>query len=222
MKVRLKFTKIDSMKFIGHLDLMRMFQKIFRLANIPIEYSKGFNPHQIFSIAAPLSVGITSEGEYLDMKLYQDMNLTEMIEQINAVCPNGICILDAIKLDDSTPAGMAQVSAAKYVITQVKPVITNEAITSFIEQRNIIINRKTKKGILKEVDIKPGIFNLSVNNDIIIITIATGSNFNIKPEALIESFLNFIDIDYNPFNFKIHREELYQGNIELIPLSYQF
>ena len=57
------------MKFIGHLDLMRYFQKVFRKAGLPVAYSQGFNPHQIMSFAAPLGVGLTSEGEYVDVEV---------------------------------------------------------------------------------------------------------------------------------------------------------
>ena len=67
MKVRIKFAKSGVMKFVGHLDMMRYFQKAMRRADIDIKYSEGFSPHQIMSFAAPLGVGITSDGEYLDI-----------------------------------------------------------------------------------------------------------------------------------------------------------
>lgn len=218
MKIRLKFSKTGAMKFIGHLDLMRMFQKIFRQANIPIAYSEGFNPHQIFSIAAPLPVGITSEGEYMDIKLFNDINPNFLIEEINVVCPKGISILSAVILDNDEPAAMSLVSAAKYVITQADPIITNQHIDNFVKQDIITILKKSKKGIINEVNIKPGIFNLVVNENKIIMTISTGSVFNIKPEAVLESLHKFNDIEYNPFNFKIHRMELYHGDTMLLPL----
>ena len=63
MKVRIKFAKEGMMKFIGHLDIMRYFQKAIRRAELPIAYSEGFSPHMILSFAAPLGVGITSLGE---------------------------------------------------------------------------------------------------------------------------------------------------------------
>lgn len=69
MKVRIKFAKSGVMKFIGHLDMMRYFQKAMRRADIDIKYSEGFSPHQIMSFAAPLGVGITSDGEYLDIEV---------------------------------------------------------------------------------------------------------------------------------------------------------
>ena len=69
MKVRMRFSKSGTMKFIGHLDIMRYFQKAFRRSGIDIAYSGGFSPHQIMSFAAPLGVGLESDGEYLDVEL---------------------------------------------------------------------------------------------------------------------------------------------------------
>ena len=63
MKIRVKFKKWGCMKFIGHLDMMRYFQKAVRRADIDIRYSEGYSAHQIMSFAAPLGVGITSDGE---------------------------------------------------------------------------------------------------------------------------------------------------------------
>ena len=70
MKIRIKFSKQGAMKFIGHLDTMRYFQKVMRRADVDIRYSEGFSPHQIMSFAAPLGVGITSNGEYVDIEAW--------------------------------------------------------------------------------------------------------------------------------------------------------
>ena len=67
------------MKFIGHLDTMRFFQKAIRRADIPVAYSEGFSPHMIMSFAAPLGVGTTSSGEYFDMQLAKDMPTKELV-----------------------------------------------------------------------------------------------------------------------------------------------
>ena len=72
LKIRIKFRKQGSMKFVGHLDMMRYFQKAMRRADVKIRYSEGFSPHQIMSFAAPLGVGITSNGEYLDIEANED------------------------------------------------------------------------------------------------------------------------------------------------------
>ena len=66
MKTRMRFVKCGSMKFIGHLDCMRFFQKAIRRAKLDVAYSKGYSPHQLMSFASPLGVGVTSDGEYID------------------------------------------------------------------------------------------------------------------------------------------------------------
>ena len=73
MKIRIKFTKTGHLRFIGHLDVMRYFQKLMRRANVDIRYSEGFSPHQIMSFAQPLGVGDTSEGEYVDIEVFSSV-----------------------------------------------------------------------------------------------------------------------------------------------------
>ena len=85
MKIRIKFRKTGIMKFIGHLDVMRYFQKAIRRADVEICYSGGFSPHQIMSFAAPLGVGITSNGEYVDIEVHSTGTTAEMLERLNAV-----------------------------------------------------------------------------------------------------------------------------------------
>ena len=69
LKVRIKFRKYGVMKFIGHLDVMRFFQKVMRRADIPIAFTSGYSPHMIMSFAQPLGLGVTSDAEYLDIEL---------------------------------------------------------------------------------------------------------------------------------------------------------
>lgn len=90
MKIRIKFRKWGCMKFIGHLDMLRFFQKAMRRADVDIRYSEGFSPHQIMSFAAPLGVGITSDGEYFDIEVHSTKSSEEMIADINAVLVDGV------------------------------------------------------------------------------------------------------------------------------------
>ena len=83
MKIRIKFLKQGSMKFVGHLDMMRYFQKAMRRAQVDIRYSEGFSPHQIMSFAAPLGVGITSNGEYLDIEVLPTDSAKIMVDRLN-------------------------------------------------------------------------------------------------------------------------------------------
>ena len=83
MKVRVKFSKYGIMKFIGHLDVMRYFQKAIRRSGIDIAYSEGLSPHMIMSFAAPLGVGLTSDAEYMDIEIRTPISSAEAIRALN-------------------------------------------------------------------------------------------------------------------------------------------
>ena len=102
------------MKFIGHLDIMRYFQKAIRRANIPIAFSGGFSPHMIMSFAAPLGVGVTSAGEYFDMELTDDsLSSKEMENRLNATMAEGMKVISVRQISDGkASACMSLVAAA--------------------------------------------------------------------------------------------------------------
>lgn len=106
------------MKFIGHLDIMRYFQKAIRRANIPIAFSGGFSPHMIMSFAAPLGVGVTSAGEYFDMELTDDsLSSKEMENRLNATMAEGMKVISVRQIPDGkASACMSLVAAADYTV----------------------------------------------------------------------------------------------------------
>ena len=99
MKIRIRFRKYGVMKFIGHLDVMRYFQKAMRRAHIDICYSEGFSPHQIMSFAAPLGVGITSDGEYMDIEVHTSASTEESLRALNGVMVEGVECTEATVQD---------------------------------------------------------------------------------------------------------------------------
>lgn len=112
MKVRIKFSKQGTAKFIGHLDVMRYFQKAVRRAEIKICYSSGFSPHQIMSFAAPLGVGLTSRAEYLDIEVEDSEEIKGMKERLNQTMAEGFQVLSCKKLPDKSGNAMSLVAAA--------------------------------------------------------------------------------------------------------------
>jgi len=178
MKARIKFQKYGAMKFIGHLDVMRYFQKAFRRAGFDNEYSKGFNPHQIMSFAAPLGVGLTSDAEYLDISLLSSDEPEVMMERINAVLTEGFRVVDFHLLlepeaNTRVASAMSLVASADYLVS-LKDGYSIEGISSqqelkrafmtFFEPDEIFINKKTKT-TEKEVNIKPMISLLAFDED---------------------------------------------------------
>ncbi len=93
IKVRIKFSKHGALKYIGHLDIMRYFQKVFRRADIDIAYTEGFSPHQVMSFAAPLGVGLESEGEYMDVELNSLVDTEDVRKRMNEHMAEGMEVL---------------------------------------------------------------------------------------------------------------------------------
>lgn len=242
MKIRIKFRKTGIMKFIGHLDVMRYFQKAIRRADVEICYSGGFSPHQIMSFAAPLGVGITSNGEYVDIEVHSTGTTAEMLERLNAVMAEGFEIAEYKLLPDTAANAMSSVVAADYTLT-FRPGYEPEEesaeewfkkLTAFFDQPQVMVLKKTKKGE-KEMDLKPLIYDLGViaGNDAaqsqLFMKISTGSASNIKPELLLDAYYEALGKERSPFAFMVQREEVYadqasehereQGIHSFIPLG---
>ena len=116
LKIRIKFAKEGTMKFIGHLDVMRYFQKVMRRADVDIRYSEGFSPHQIMSFASPLGVGMESRGEYVDIEVLSTDSSEEMLRRINGAMTEGVEALSYRLLPDTAANAMSLVAAADYTL----------------------------------------------------------------------------------------------------------
>jgi len=169
MKARIKFQKYASMKFVGHLDVMRYFQKALRRADYDSEYTKGFSPHQVMSFAAPLGVGLTSDAEYMDVELISGDIPEVMIERLNAVLTEGFNIYDFHLLLEQEPlrktvTAMSLVASADYLVSlkdgyTIQDTIKTQAefeqaFRKFNDKQEIVIGKRTKNSD-KVVDIKP-------------------------------------------------------------------
>ena len=188
MKIRVRFSKQGQMKFIGHLDMVRYFQKVMRRGEIDVAYSEGFSPHQKMSFAAPLSVGVLSKGEYFDMEVNSTLSTKEAIERINEQNVEGVKVLSYKLLPDNAKNAMAVMSAADYFVYT--DIFTDDDITGFINQDSINVIKMTKKSE-KEVDIKPLIYSIKKEDNGIFIKLAQGSAQNLKPELVVTALENF-------------------------------
>lgn len=165
MKIRIKFAKEGIMKFVGHLDIMRCFQKVMRRADVDIRYSDGFSPHQVMSFAAPLGVGLESRGEYVDIEVLGTDSSEEMVRRLNKAMPEGLEVLSYKRLPDDAANAMSVVAAADYTVRFRKQYEPEDwegfaaGLTGFMENEHIIVLKKTKKGE-KETDIRPMIYAL--------------------------------------------------------------
>lgn len=213
LKVRVKFAKEGAMKFIGHLDSMRYFQKAIRRANIPIAFSGGFSPHMIMSFAAPLGVGVTSSGEYFDMELTEAVPSAVMEEKLNNTMVEGMKVLSVREIPDGkASACMSLVAAADYFVNfregKEPAVDWREKLQDFFAQDEIVILRKTKRSE-KETDIKPWIYRLELKEDGVFMQLSSGSVHNLKPDLVMEAFAKYLGVELEQFALMIHRQEVY-------------
>lgn len=214
MKYRIKFTKVDRVRFIGHLDLLKVFQRAIKRASLPIAYSNGFNPHQIIGFAIPLSLGMASIGEYVDFELKEDLEPEIIKKNLNDVMPDGIEIVDVRKFTDKDKSCAAIVEAGLYEIQLPEKIDGfSEIIKKMLSQPTLEIER-TSKHKTKIVDIKPDIFSIDVteNEDVTSFktVISTGSQKNLKPDLLVKYIYGYINKEYEPLKVKYKRIELYR------------
>lgn len=233
-KIRIKYAKMGVLKYIGHLDLMRFFQKAVKRADFDIAYSQGYSPHQLMSFAAPLALGVTSEGEYFDAQFNSLIPSDEFVRKFNEQMVDGVYVKDVILLPEKAKKAMSIVAASDYVITfkseddldftddnktekrKVSDIADKkkkilEVVPYLLEKETIEVFRKTKKNEKVE-DIKKGIYKLEVRKDNIYMFLATGSEYNLKPESVLEALCNEAGVEYNKFDYHIHRIETYYKN----------
>jgi radical SAM-linked protein len=214
----IKYSKESEIKFIAHLDLMRTLQKVVKRAELPIEYSKGFNPHMAVSIAQPLSVGAYSSGEYMDVVLSIDLEEEYIMDKMNGKTPRGIKILDVVKVipieGKKKLQAMAIIDAAKYTIKLkcTDEEATQEILTSICETNEWNIVKKSKSGE-KMVDIKPLIhkFEYKVEDSVLTIStlVACGSRNNLSSALLADYMKDNIQFISKEAFVDIKREEMY-------------
>ena len=194
MKVRIRFSKSGALVYIGHLDVMRYFQKLFRRAGIPVAYSEGFSPHQILSFTPPLPLGMESNGEYADVELTQSVKSDEAIKALIEQSVPEIVIHSFKELPEKSENAMASVKAAAYRVNFIdrdKVPDLEAAVSSFIDKKTVNAVKKTKKSE-RTIDLKPLVYELSADNSegYVDMLISSGSTDNIKPELVLSSLLD--------------------------------
>lgn len=218
MKIRIKFRKYGVMKYIGHLDIMRYFQKCMRRAKIDIAYSGGFSPHQIMSFAAPLGVGVTSDGEYVDIEVNSSESTETSLQRLNEVMAEGVLVTSYRKLKDTDKKAMSLVAAADYEIRikngyEVPQVDFEEAYRKFyVEPSEILITKQTKKSE-KVMDLKKLVYDFQIRYEegkpVFYLKVCTGSTDNVKPELVLEAFYKSFGVELEPLSIHIHRIDVY-------------
>ncbi len=138
-RLRIAFTRGEEIKYLSHLDLMRLWERALRRADIPLAYSQGFSLHPRISIAAPLPIGVISEGELMDILLSKRFSPYYFIKAVAEQLPRGIGITGVEQVSLQLPSLQSQVRQAEYRVelaTDKQPQEVEEVIRSFMAKRN--------------------------------------------------------------------------------------
>lgn len=188
MRMIAVFEKSERVRHIGHLDIQRAVQRGLRRSGLPVAYSNGFNPHIQVSFASALSTGACGKREIMDVKMAAEVSEAEFLEKMNAAMPPEMQLRAARAVEDRHPAMMASLRAGMYEIRlrdgeQAKLLIP--LIGPMMAQETIPVNRKTKSGI-REVDMKPLIFALRGEDQVIYATLMLTEKESCKPAMILE------------------------------------
>ncbi|MEE1066330.1 MAG: TIGR03936 family radical SAM-associated protein [Acutalibacteraceae bacterium] len=198
--VRLNFSKIGRAIYISHLDVNRMMTRAVRRAQLPMWYTEGFNPHPYIAFALPLSLGQSSDCEYMDIRIEGDMTDEEVMTRLNDTLPEGLKILSV-----GAPVFDAkEIEKAQYFVKIVFE--TNEEASLFAEKADellkgeeLMAEKPGKKGhrkIMKQVNLIDMIFDAKITSADNIVNLqcvlAAGNTHNLNPTLLVETIENCV------------------------------
>ena len=200
-EVRLRFSKTGRLKYISHLDINRAMSRALKRAQIPLWYTEGFNPHPYMSFSLPLSLGVESLCESVDLRIIGDITNDEIKNRLNNVLPQDIKIVDVY--DDFRDNSEIVYSDYVYKFEFKDNEAAFEKIKNVLSSDEIIALKKGKQGrkrVMKETNIKSFIdkYSISIRNDVIVLNIRllAGPEKNLNPSLLFDSIIRLIDMDF--------------------------
>ena len=214
MIYRMKFEKHDEVKYIGHLDTMRTFTRCIKRTSLPIKFSKGFNPRVQLSFALPLGVGVTSDSEYVDLELEDEVDVIELKKELNSTLPDGFKIVNVVKSENSKSL-MSLVKEAIYEIgiefendDDIEELV--QKIENIFTQEVIEVEKQGKNKKIELVNIKPNILDIKVevigvSSIRVTLHCNAGSENNLNPNLVVDKIKNEL-AGVEIIDFNIHRK----------------
>ena len=184
MRIRITFAKLGALRYTGHLDLHKLWERAARRAELPLAYSQGFHPQPKMNIAAALPLGFSSRCEILDMRLEHDIPLDGLREKLQGTLPTGIQVTDVESVDERAPTLQTQVVSAEYEVSLPESGFGSEVmrkIESVLASDSIV---RTRRG--KEYDLRPLIETLDLTDGKIFMKLAAREGATGRPEEVLD------------------------------------
>lgn len=187
-KIRIKYSILDTLKFISHADTTRLLFRVFRQIKLPLVYSQGFSPHPVASFGPARPVGIASVCELMDVSLTKEISLQKTKADFNRKTPPELKI-DAIKYIDGHDPAFKELLKAVYVVKLPSGLsISKKTISSFLKPDEITVKRQ-KKDKLIDFNIRPGIYSLKIEKNRLWMELKIGDN-SFPPFLLLEKLFD--------------------------------
>lgn len=219
--VRLNFSKTGRAIYISHLDVNRMMTRAVRRANLPMWYTEGFNPHPYITFALPLSLGQSSDCEFMDIRIEGDITDEEIMDRLNTVLPEGIKILGIDKpIHDAKEIEKAMYFVKVIFDSDADAELFCKKSDSLVRENELIAEKLGKKGhrkVMKQINLIEYIFDVkfsSTGNSVNLQTVlAAGNTNNFNPTLLIETLENCVGVTHS--QLYIVRKKLITKNNEV-------
>lgn len=208
---RALFEKVGTARFISHLDLMRLFQRAFKRAGLPLTHTQGFNPRPSVSIALPLSLGAESHCELLDFDLESPVPLEDIRNRLNAALIDGIRVREVY--DNGAKIKYLALLQSRLTLEYDGgiPAGAEAAIGQLFAREALVLEKKNRNGVTQQ-DIIPMIRNLEISRisegELRLDVLHCCQNPSLNPMQLgaaIEKYLPELTPDY----IRVYREEIY-------------
>lgn len=200
-EVRLRFSKQGRLKYISHLDINRAMGRAMKRAQIPLWYTEGFNPHPYMSFSLPLSLGVESLCESVDIRIIGEITNDEIKSRMNAVLPDNLKILEVY--DNFSDCG--EIAYSDYVYKFIFDDNENaiKKLENVLSSDEILALKKGKQGrkrVFKETNIKPFIdrYAISIRDNMVVLNVrlCAGTDKNLNPTLLFDTLMRLADTDY--------------------------
>lgn len=200
-RYRLLFSKLDDARFISHLELIGVFSRAIRRAEIPVRYSKGFHPLPRIIFGGALAVGVESLAEYVDIEIEGYMRPDEITEKLNGQLSRGLRILNCGEIPLKSGPISDNIRKIKYLVSVGRQTETSvleadsleEAVTSFLGKKNLFLFQK-KKGGIQKVDLRFMVDDLRLRDDLSLeIGLRSGMASDVRSFEVVKHILKLGD-----------------------------
>jgi radical SAM-linked protein len=189
MRIRMTYAKLGNLRFIGHLDLQRLFERALRRTNLPLRYTQGFSPHMRINLASALPLGFIGEAEQMDFWLDQDVPLEEISSRLGKSLPAELILKNLEVVDNQHPSLQASLLSSEYEIflpAEIDPKSLENQINAMLAQDALPVQRRKKTVDLKNLILEWQVVN-EAPNPLLKVTMKSTPLENGRPDELLQT-----------------------------------